>query len=549
MIDLKKENINIDEYIYPKKMCDNDNIIWYKPVIKYNMPRVYFVGKAIISNMNLNYETFDTYFDLFNILIKKETYDFSYFGYKSDNDISIDYQISSFSIKAMGFTDSIEIYITEYFNQISKIINIQNIENVVGKLKKILDELINAYHNNFMSGASFQNKLMTDYILKKLHLKNRIKVYEAIKNELNQNRIPEEFLYFTKNFFKKVKYEWLAEGNILYKSAERIIKKIESELNKLFGGINSENDIKHKEPLSPNEITKQKMVKLSYDKIYRYNFTSKDSQNESSTMSVYFQTENTCFKKDNIFNQELYDNYIKHYVLSSMILCIFNEKFYSELRTQQQLGYDVSFEGGANYFIFYFKFFVSSSKYNPDEILERINKFICDYDINKEQNFTDENFEHYKNSLIVDFMEKPLKLSKEAESDSYYILNRSYKFDENNTLIHYTKEILNKKDVIEFFNNYIFKKAKRLEVALYNSIKKEEINEENKMDDEEKLDQKKEIEFKEENKMEEDKNMNKDNIIIQNEDYILPSYQNVEKVIIKDIDEFHNNCDYYDTEL
>jgi len=549
MIDLKKENINIDEYIYPKKMCDNDNIIWYKPVIKYNMPRVYFIAKIYISNMNLNYETFDTYFDLFVTLIEKEISDFSYFGYISDNDISIDYKLESFLIKAQGYTDSIEKYITEYFKQISKIINIQNIENIVDKLIKILDELINGYHNNFMSGVSLQTKLMTGYILKKLHLKNRIKVYEDIKNELNQNRIPEEFLYFTRNFLKKVKYEWLVEGNISYKNAERIIKKTESELNRLFGGINPENDIKHKEPLSLNEIRKQRIVKLSYDKIYRYNFTSKDTQNESSTMSVYFQTENTCFKENNIFNQELYEKYIKHYVLSCMMYYIFNEKFYDELRTQQQLGYDVNFGFEPYNNIFGFKFFVSSSKYNPDEILERINKFICEHDINKEENFTDENFENYKKALIIDFMEKPLNLNQETSIDSLYILNRSYKFDEKKTLIQYTKEILNKKDVIEFFNNYIFKKAKRLEVALYNSIKKEETNEENKMEIEENLDSKKETEFKEENKIEEDKNENKDDTKRQSEDYILPSFQNVEKVIIKDIDEFHRNCVYYDTEF
>ena len=75
MIDLVKENINIDEYKYPKKICDKDSIIWYKPVIKYNMPKVYFIGKAYVSNLNLNNEIFYIYFEIFIKLINKENSD------------------------------------------------------------------------------------------------------------------------------------------------------------------------------------------------------------------------------------------------------------------------------------------------------------------------------------------------------------------------------------------------------------------------------------------------------------------------------------------
>ena len=34
-----------------------------------------------------------------------------------------------------------------------------------------------------------------------------------------------------------------------------------------------------------------------------------------------------------------------------------------------------------------------------------------------------------------------------------------------------------------------------------------------------------------------------------NDKNILPSYQNVKKVIIKDIDDFHRTCNYYDADL
>ena len=125
MIDLVKENINLDEYKYPKKMCDKDSIIWYKPVVKYKMPKIYIVGKAYVSNMNLNLETFYIFIEIFNKIIALENSDFNYFGTISDNNFSISCSTSSIFIKASGYSDSLEKYITEYFKTLSKLVQIQ----------------------------------------------------------------------------------------------------------------------------------------------------------------------------------------------------------------------------------------------------------------------------------------------------------------------------------------------------------------------------------------------------------------------------------------
>ena len=546
MIDLVKENINLDEFKYPKKMWDKDSIIWYKPVVKYKIPKVYIVGKAYISNMNLNFETFYIYIEIFNKLIEKENSDFNYFGTISENSFSISCGISSIHIKASGYSDSLEKYITEYFKILSKFVEIQKIENIISKLNKILDEQINSAKNFYLGDVGTQTKKNALFILKKLKVLNKIEIYENFRKDLDQNKIPEEFLFCIKNFLKKVKYEWLVEGNILYKNVEKIIQKIETELYNLFGGKKQE----HKEPLSINEIRKQREVKLPCDKIYRYNFCSKDPKNESSTMLVFFQTVNANFNDKNAFNPQLYENYIKIFCLNYIMFYIFNELFYEILRTKEQLGYDVSFSTETNNNIFGFKFYVSSSKYNPDEILERINKFIVDNDLNKEENFSDENFESYKKSMLVDLMEKPLTLESEMGRDLAYIFDRSYTFDERLKMIKYTNEKLTKKDVIDYFNEFIFLKAKRLEVALYSSVNKEKEKEENKMDIEENDNIKNEKEVKEESNIDmvevkkKDKNEND-----ENNNYVLPSYQNVEKIIIKDIQDFHRHCVYYDNEF
>ena len=240
---------------------------------------------------------------------------------------------------------------------------------------------------------------------------------------------------------------------------------------------------------------------------------------------------------------------IQNYSINYMIFYIFNELFYDILRTQQQLGYDVSFETDNNGKILGVIYYISSSKYDPDQILERINKFIVDYDLNKEQNFTDENFENYKKAMLVDLMEKPLTLDAEMSRDLNYIFDRTYKFETRENVIKYVNEKLNKKDVIDYFNKYIFHKAKRLEVALYKSTNKEEVKDDTKMDIEDDSIKKEENEIKEDKNIDTKKNDDDDekNIIIN--DYVLPSYQNVEKIIIKDIADFHRQCVYYDNEF
>ena len=86
-------------------------------------------------------------------------------------------------------------------------------------------------------------------------------------------------------------------------------------------------------------------------------------------MLVYFQIDDFCFNKKDIFNQQLYEKYIKYFVLNYIMLYIYNETFYDVLRTEQQIGYDVSFSTATYNDVFGLQFYVCSSKYNPDEIL------------------------------------------------------------------------------------------------------------------------------------------------------------------------------------
>ena len=100
--------------------------------------------------------------------------------------------------------------------------------------------------------------------------------------------------------------------------------------------------------------------------------------------------------------------------------------------------------------------------------MEKINTFIVQKDINNPENFTDENFESYKNSVLNDLMQIPLTLEEEYTRDLSFITSRTYKFSLRQDMINYIKNNITKQNVIDFFNVSIYNKAKTLEIALYN---------------------------------------------------------------------------------
>ena len=165
------------------------------------------------------------------------------------------------------------------------------------------------------------------------------------------------------------------------------------------------------------------------------------------------------------------------------------------------------------------------------QVKDIILKFIIDNDINNEEKFSNEDFESFKKSVINELIQKPLTLEEESTRDFSYISNRTYSFSLRKDLINYVNNIMTKQDVIDFFNEFIFNKARRLEIALYKSKESNDEKEEK-------------MEVEQKNEKEKDSNENKGD-----EKKILPSYQNKNIEIIKDIDDFHRHIIYYNNEF
>ena len=169
-------------------------------------------------------------------------------------------------------------------------------------------------------------------------------------------------------------------------------------------------------------------------------------------------------------------------------------------------------------------------KKKPDEIKEKINKFFCDYDLNDNDNFSDEDFESYKNSVITFLEEKDYNLLSEFNRNIAQIISGNYIFDILEKMINCIKNEINKEDIIKFYNDYFYKKAKRIDIGCI--AKKEKNNEENNMD------------------IDESKSENEESE--ECSDFVekdLPSFQNIQIININDENDFNSIVSYFDKEF
>ena len=516
LIDFKQYNINPEEYKYPKKIVDSYHTIYYKPDIFFKIPKVYISCICSISNLNLNYDTFKNYSNLLLNLLEEELSEEYYFGELSDNTIKFSFNFNKINIDIIGFSDTIENFTKVIFNKVQILKDITKIKNINNKLLIKLKDAINILENKKLDSVDEQSNYKFSKFLRTPYqnYKNQIVKYKEILKYLNEkNLIEEDFISFINNLFSKTKFEWLIQGNIIPKDAERIINFVENKLLS-FNNPNTE-----KKALTYNDIRKTRIGNFPNEKIINYYFESEDLENENNCLLSYFQI-------GDIYNLKE----IKKYCLLYLLEQILNESFYDELRTKQQLGYNVETSIKKEFTVAGMIFYVQSTKKKPDEIKEKINKFFCDYDLNDNDNFSDEDFESYKNSVITFLEEKDYNLLSEFNRNIAQIISGNYIFDILEKMINCIKNEINKEDIIKFYNDYFYKKAKRIDIGCI--AKKEKNNEENNMD------------------IDESKSENEESE--ECSDFVekdLPSFQNIQIININDENDFNSIVSYFDKEF
>ena len=513
--------IKVNTYKYPKKIIDNINhIIWYKPDTQFLIPKCYLSGISYISNLNMNVSLFIIYTQIYALLLDYELTQIEYMGELFQNSFELQITTNSIIVNVSGFSDIIYRYVSTIIS-IIKDIN-QRIPYYVNKYKQRLingiENLIRKNTNINYKGTDIQSYAKLKQLLAIPYVDNqhKDKILKDILNCFKSNNecfINEMFVPFINGVFSRLKFEWLVQGNILPKHACDIVTHIESGLKATTTTTNVK--------LSINEIRKFRIVKLPHSVIYKHYFTSKDELNEDSCLLTYIQIANT--------NKT---NNIKLKALTLLIEQIFSEDFFDELRTQQQLGYQVSIETMNKFSVLGLAMFIQSEKYHPDYIYDRINTFFVDFDLSVSDNFTDEDFESYKSSVINELKERDLTLNEEFERNFEQIILREYQFNRKELLIQCLENEITKEDVIMFFKEYIYDRVRRIDIGIVGIKCKNEPQQQ----------QQQAMDIDDDN----------DNDNDDNDVQVLPSVDvtknpNVCVKHIESIEQFHNTISHYDT--
>ena len=132
-------------------------------------------------------------------------------------------------------------------------------------------------------------------------------------------------------------------------------------------------------------------------------------------------------------------NWKEIYIGVSLANIIMADKFFDQLRTQEQLGYTTGmsrafFDSSFNHLIA-ITFIIQSNVKDPNYLDERITAFINDYYTNVISHFSESDFDKHKNTLVKK-LEKPYNnMSSEAYNDIKIITEGDYIFNSKSQLI------------------------------------------------------------------------------------------------------------------
>jgi secreted Zn-dependent insulinase-like peptidase len=244
---------------------------------------------------------------------------------------------------------------------------------------------------------------------------------------LKNNKVTiEDLIRFKNEIFKNGKLKWLIQGNITKEQALNLVNEVhetmEIDINKEKIGL----------------FRTQRVVKFYKNNNYIFR-TKSPNENEinSSLISVY-----QCGLlnlKDNQYLR-IVNSYLK-------------EKFYSQLRTNENLGYIVSSLVSVTGKVYFQLFIVQSSSYTPEYCAGRVRNFIKEL-TQKIKSISDEEFKEHVNSLYVIDSKKDYNLNEAVIRNWEEIKENTYVFDRKEKSCNILKNECNKEEFIKFFEKY-----------------------------------------------------------------------------------------------
>ena len=417
---------------YPKLIFDKENCkAFFLQDNEFNLPkgRIKFrinLAKNLCNNSEIKNEIIS---HLLKKIIKLELNEILYMAEESKVDFKFKFYYDKIEITISGFNDSLKNGLHEFLTFI------QNLELTPEKHKEMLEiqktEYLKKLKNFFL-----KRSYLVNYEYMRTLLFAGLNDHKDLIDYLSNEEINlDDLINFKKNMFVDTNSFWLIQGNILKETALEII----NSTNEIFK-INVDKKI-------TKSFYAKRTVELNPNINYIYRFLNPNkAEKDSSILSIY--------QLGHLLKEE------KQYY--KILYSFLSDKFYDTLRTKETLGYIVSMTKYEPMEICHLVGIIQSSVKDPEYCSGRVRNFFKEKE-NEIKNITDEDFNSYVHSLLVEAKKKDIHLKEQFTRNWNEITLKSFKFN----IKEEDAECLNKctkQGFIDFFMENVKKNSKKLDV-------------------------------------------------------------------------------------
>jgi len=258
--------------------------------------------------------------------------------------------------------------------------------------------------------------------------------------EVCQSITIEDVQEYINQFLSELYYEVLVIGNVIEEDAIQTREVLQRVLNA--------------KPLSPENVPKRLQLQLQPQKTYIHALRSFNEVDRNSAFAVHFEVGR--YNHEQVGVLDLF----AHICYTSC---------YSQLRTKEQLGYIVHSSSTAQNGVMSFRIIVQSDTKDPAFLDERAEAWIDSLKVELNE-LKEEEFVHYRNSLVAKILEKDKSL-KEEYNRWYGEIQypRLYQFDRAQKEATEVGKV-QKRDIIRFYEDYISlhgKERRKFSVLVY----------------------------------------------------------------------------------
>ncbi len=255
---------------------------------------------------------------------------------------------------------------------------------------------------------------------------------------LAQSMTFEKFSGMWKHWLKRLRYTMYAHGTVSAGEVASVAQILEETL------------LRGSAVLRPEGVPEQRVLAIPNRTVYVYIKPVEEEDEDNSTLISYFQGEPRNSIRD---------------CATMMILNKFiEERGFTVLRAQEQLGYNVTVTGLTNFEVLGVLMFIESNKYGPEMLVGRIDAFV-EQTMEALQNMKPDEYKKYVESAKVDLLEKDVKLKERAKRMGKEIFDSEFEYERKEKCLQAVGEIA-QAEVLQYAKEIFVGKYRRSDIEI-----------------------------------------------------------------------------------